>query len=83
MMGTLFIPANIYFMEILKDKNVLLIGATGGIGSKTAKLIAGSGANLFITGRNEVRLKEVAQACNLPVEKCLCWIYQSRNKLPL
>jgi short-subunit dehydrogenase len=47
-------------MEILKGKNVLLVGATGGIGSKTAKLLAGSGASLFLTGRNESKLKQVA-----------------------
>jgi short-subunit dehydrogenase len=58
-------------MESLKDKNVLLIGATGGIGSKAAKLLAGSGANLFITGRNTEKLQEVATACNLSSEKFL------------
>jgi short-subunit dehydrogenase len=56
-------------MESLKDKNVLLIGATGGIGSRTAKLLAGSGANLFITGRNIAKLQEVASACNLGEDK--------------
>jgi short-subunit dehydrogenase len=58
-------------MESLKDKNVLLIGATGGIGIKAAKLLAGSGANLFITGRNTEKLQEVANACNLSSEKFL------------
>jgi NADP-dependent 3-hydroxy acid dehydrogenase YdfG len=53
-------------MEILKGKNVLIAGATGGIGSKAAKLIAGSGANVFITGRNIDRLKQVADECNIP-----------------
>jgi short-subunit dehydrogenase len=56
-------------MESLKDKNVLLIGATGGIGSRAAKLLAGSGANLFITGRNVAKLQEVATACNLGEDK--------------
>ena len=56
-------------METLKDKHVLLIGATGGIGSKTAKLLSGSGAKLFITGRNEARLKEVALLCNLSADQ--------------
>jgi short-subunit dehydrogenase len=56
-------------METLKDKNVLLIGATGGIGSPTAKLLAGSGASLFLTGRNEVKLQEVAKACGVPAER--------------
>jgi short-subunit dehydrogenase len=56
-------------MESLKDKNVLLIGATGGIGSRTAKLLASSGANLFITGRNVAKLQEVATTCNLGEDK--------------
>jgi len=56
-------------MESLKDKNVLLIGATGGIGSRAAKLLSGSGANLFITGRNVGKLQEVAATCNLGEDK--------------
>ncbi len=57
-------------MELLKDKNVLLIGATGGIGSRTAKLLAASGANVFITGRNQSKLSQVALACNIGDNKC-------------
>jgi NADP-dependent 3-hydroxy acid dehydrogenase YdfG len=53
-------------MESVKSKNVLLIGATGGIGRQTAKLLAGSGANLFIAGRNADTLHEVAAELNLP-----------------
>jgi short-subunit dehydrogenase len=56
-------------MGTLKGKNVLLIGATGGIGSAAAKLLAGSGASLFLTGRNETKLKEVAVACNVSAER--------------
>jgi short-subunit dehydrogenase len=56
-------------METLKGKNILLVGATGGIGSATAKLLAGSGALLFFTGRNETKLLEVAKACNVPSER--------------
>lgn len=52
-------------METLNGKNVLLIGATGGIGSATARLLASSGASLFLTGRNESKLQEVASACNV------------------
>ena len=47
-------------MEGIKGKNILLVGATGGIGSKTAKLLATSGANLFLAGRNQEKLAEVA-----------------------
>lgn len=56
-------------METLKDKNVLIAGATGGIGSNTAKLLAASGAKVFLTGRNGEKLKTVAASCNVPVER--------------
>ena len=56
-------------MQTLKDKNVLLIGATGGIGSRTAKLLAGSGANLFLAGRNADKLQQVATECNVPADR--------------
>jgi len=42
-----------------------LIGATGSIGSKTAKLLADSGASLFLTGRNEMKLLQVAKDCGV------------------
>jgi short-subunit dehydrogenase len=56
-------------METLIGKNILVAGATGGIGSKLIKLLAGSGANLFITARNKEKLQQVAQENNIPVEK--------------
>lgn len=50
-------------MESLKGKKVILIGATGGIGSRLAKLLQGSGAHVYITGRNSTTLAAVgAQA---------------------
>lgn len=52
-------------MESLKGKNVLLIGATGGIGAHTAKLLASSGANLFLTARNADKLNALASDCKL------------------
>jgi short-subunit dehydrogenase len=56
-------------MQALKGKNILLVGATGSIGSKTAKLLAGSGANLFLAGRNKDKLAEVARECAVPREQ--------------
>jgi short-subunit dehydrogenase len=56
-------------MESLKDKQVLITGATGGIGSQTAKLLAASGARLFLTGRNAAKLAEVAAACHVQPER--------------
>jgi len=48
-------------METLKGKNVLVIGASGGIGGKLTKLLNTSGANVFITGRSAEKLATVAQ----------------------
>lgn len=56
-------------MESLFKKNVLIIGATGGIGSETAKLIQSSQANVFITGRDYSKLQENAQSLNIPTEQ--------------
>ena len=56
-------------MEGLKGKNILLVGATGGIGAKTVKLLSASGANLFLAGRNESKLKEVAELNQISTER--------------
>lgn len=53
-------------MESLFKKNVLIVGATGGIGSESAKLIKGSNANVFITGRDAAKLNEVANSLHIP-----------------
>ena len=53
-------------MEIIKDKNILIVGATGGIGKATALLLKQSGANLFITSRNESKLAELSAELDLP-----------------
>jgi len=47
-------------MESLQNKNVVIIGATGGIGEEVAKMMKNSKANLFLTGRDEVKLNELA-----------------------
>lgn len=53
-------------MESVKGKYVLIAGATGSIGSQTAKLLAGSGAHLFLTGRNAEKLSNTAAQLNVP-----------------
>jgi len=57
-------------MESVKGKNILITGATGGIGRHTAKLLAGSGANIFITGRDSDKLQQLANELSLPAH-CL------------
>ena len=46
-------------MNRLKNKWVLITGATSGIGRETARLFAQNEANIIITGRREVRLNEL------------------------
>jgi short-subunit dehydrogenase len=55
----------IVVMESVKGKNILILGATGGIGEKTAALLAGSGARLFLSGRNTEKLQLVATQLGL------------------
>ena len=52
-------------MELLHGKNILVVGASGGIGSNTVKLLAASGANLFLAARNAEKLHAVAQLNNV------------------
>jgi len=58
-------------MESVKGKNVLITGATGGIGAQAAKMLAASGANIFISGRNAAKLKEVSDSLQIPAERVL------------
>lgn len=46
-------------MNRIKDKWILITGATSGIGKASAEVFAESGANLIITGRREERLKSL------------------------
>ncbi len=48
-------------MNRLKDKWVLITGATSGIGLACAKQFAASGSNLVLTGRREERLTNLQQ----------------------
>ena len=48
-------------MEQIKGKQILLTGATGGIGLHTARLLKQSGARLFISGRDQEKLQAIAR----------------------
>ncbi len=56
-------------MESVKGKKVLLVGATGGIGRRTAALLRQSGADLFLTGRNPETLLGLASELGLPASQ--------------
>jgi NADP-dependent 3-hydroxy acid dehydrogenase YdfG len=57
-------------MEKLTNKNILIAGATGGVGRNTAKLLAQSGARVFLAGRNADKLAELANELSIPAERC-------------
>jgi NADP-dependent 3-hydroxy acid dehydrogenase YdfG len=56
-------------MESLYRKKVFIVGATGGIGRETARLVKSSNADLFIAGRNSEKLQLLANELGLPAEK--------------
>ncbi|WP_080874111.1 SDR family NAD(P)-dependent oxidoreductase [Oceanobacillus timonensis] len=51
----------IFSKDALKDRHVLITGATGGIGKETAKIVAQMGAKVTITGRNTDKLATLKQ----------------------
>lgn len=53
-------------METIKGKNILLLGATGGIGGKTAKILVSGGANIFLCARDRQKLDTLAKELNIP-----------------
>ena len=55
-----------YCMEKLNGKKIVVAGATGGIGSSLVKLLVQSGAEVFITGRNNEKLSNIAAANGIP-----------------
>ena len=50
---------NHYIAEVVKGKNVVITGASTGIGEHLAYQYSRLGANVIITARREQRLKEV------------------------
>lgn len=56
-------------MEMLANKNVLLVGASGGIGSEAAKLIRQSQANLFLTSRDVSKISGLAKDLDVPGDR--------------
>jgi NAD(P)-dependent dehydrogenase (short-subunit alcohol dehydrogenase family) len=65
----MFLLHNLNFMESVKGKNVLVTGASGGIGRQAAKMLAGSGAVVFISGRKADLLHDLAENLNIPSER--------------
>jgi NAD(P)-dependent dehydrogenase (short-subunit alcohol dehydrogenase family) len=52
-------------MDTLKDKTLVIIGGSSGIGLQVAKMAAEEGANVIIAGRNSTRLAESKTALEI------------------
>ena len=57
-------------MQTLLNKKVLVVGATGGIGSETVRLLHASSAVVYATSTNAAKLAELATAVGIPSERC-------------
>lgn len=55
-------PSKIAINKAIKDKNVVITGASSGIGERTAYLLSECGAHVILLARTEEKLKEVKDA---------------------
>ncbi len=55
----------------LKDRTVVISGATGGLGAFLARHLAGEGANLALLGTDQQRLDSLGTSLGLPSERWL------------
>jgi short-subunit dehydrogenase len=53
-------------MDSLKNKKVLVVGATGGIGAHLVKLLQNSSAQVWMAGRQLQKLKLIAESNQIP-----------------
>lgn len=63
----------------LPGKNVVITGATGGIGSLLAKKMAEGGTNLYLLGRDLVKLKDLQMECGGKIIACDLTVRASRQ----
>ena len=50
----------------IEGKNILVLGASSGIGQATATICAQMGANVIVVGRNHERLQETLNELEIP-----------------
>lgn len=56
----------------MNTKNIILTGASSGIGESTARLLALAGHRLLLIARNEARLDALVAQCGNRTEKVVC-----------
>ena len=55
-------------MNDLKENNIIVTGATGGLGNSIIKKLYDAGANILATGTKNEKLEELKK--NLRISKC-------------
>ena len=56
-------------MELLQNRKVLIVGATGDIGAETARLLHSNKAVVYLTGRDTAKLNEVGDHIGIPADR--------------
>jgi NADP-dependent 3-hydroxy acid dehydrogenase YdfG len=56
-------------MESVFNKKVVVVGATGGIGIETVRLLKSSNAQLYISSTNEAKLNHLLESVGLSVDR--------------
>ena len=63
----------------LLNKNVIISGATGGIGKTLVKAMSHEGANILMTGTSEEKLKNFSKELSDKVKYVVCDLSNSKN----
>ena len=63
-MGVTIYQERRYTLFTMKDKIVLIVGGSGGIGSATARKFGSKGAKVILAARNKAKAEEVAKEIN-------------------
>ena len=65
----------------LKDKRILVTGASSGIGRETSILLSKLGAKAILAARNEERLKQTMNALEGDGHACYCFDFKEISKI--
>ena len=68
-------------MERLNNRNILIAGATGGIGRHLATLLVQSGARVFLAARNQTTLEALGAELKLPSQQLFSFDVTDENSI--